>query len=186
MGQAMEAMKTMSESAKDNEQTSNILEKRRQERRAKGDTIALATDKLVAFLPASLDGYQAEEPETSSMEVPGMSTTTASRTFTSADKGNVKVTLTDFNGAEGSYGIQALMFSIKIRTENKDMMSGTFQTNNELINGHEEFNKNSKNVTVIYGLGGRFILNIEADNQSGTEWAKGVANRMDINNLANM
>ncbi len=179
-------LKSIAESAGDMEKTTNKLDERRKARRASGDTVAMAPEKLLTFLPASIDGYLTQEPETKTMEIPGMSYTQVTRTYTGADNGSVSVTLMDLNSAEAMYATQTMLFTLKMRTENKDRVEGTFQTNNELINGHESWEKNTGDVTVTYGVGGRFWLQIKANNQRGTDWVKGIANRMDLNKLAQM
>ena len=63
-------------------------------------------------------------------------------------------------------------------------MKGTFQTDNEDINGYEEFNKKSGRVNLTYGVGGRFLLTIKADKQESSEWAKDLAEGMELDELA--
>lgn len=183
--QAMKNLETMAESAKDVESTQNVIDKRREERRAKGDTIAMPTDQLKGYLPNDIAGYKAGEPETSSTEMQGMSFAQATRTYTREDGSTIRVQLTDYNGSALGYAGMAFVFSLKMRNDNAQETSGTFQTGNPMINGFEKFDKVSKNSTLTYGLGGRFILNIDAEKQD-IAFAHSVGEKVDLNKLAGM
>lgn len=181
--QAMKNLETMAESAEDAQKNQDVVSKRREERRAKGDTVAMSTDELKAYLPGDISGYKAGEPETSSTEMEGFSFAQATRSYKRDDGATVKVDLTDYNSSEAGYAGMAMLFAMKWRVDNAQETSGTFQTGDPFINGHERYDKTSKNSTLVYGLGGRFILNIEAEKQD-IAFARSVAEKIDLKKLA--
>lgn len=184
--EAMSNLKSIAESADDAQKTQDVLAKRQEERRAKGDTLALAPDEIKKFLPGDLDGYKAEEPETQSMDMQGMSWSVASKEYRKDDGSTVKVTITDYNATTEMWAGATMMFAIKWSVDNATESSKTIQTDDPYINGHERFGKQDKNATITYGLGGRFLLQIEGSNQSNTDFLKSIASRMDLKKMASM
>ena len=184
--EAMSAVKDIAESAEEAKESMDILEKRRKEREARGDTLAMPAEDLLTYLPSSVDGYEPKEPEYETMETAGMSMTTVRQTFEGPDGKRVRISLVDYNASMFGYMGAAAMFRLNIKKNNNREKSGTFQTDNEFINGYEKFNKRDSSVSVTYGLGGRFLLTINARKQADTEFAKNVAESMKLDELADM
>lgn len=181
--QAMKNLETVAESAEEAQKSQDVVAKRREERKAKGDTLAMPTDELKTYLPGDISGYKAGEPETSSTQMEGFSFSQATRTYTRDDGATIRVQLTDYNSSEMGYAGMASLFALKWSTDNAQETSGTFQTGDPFINGHERYDKTSKNSTIVYGLGGRFILNIDAEKQD-IKFARSVAEKVDLKKLA--
>ena len=187
--EAMEAlgnMKDIVESVDDMKEDIDLFEKRRQERVDSGDTLALSTDELKQYLPATIDGYEAGELEYQTMDMEMMSWTEVSRDYKMEGGKRVKVKLIDYNNSAMGWMGASAMFRLKFRTDNNREMSGTFDTDNEFINGFEKFQKKQGRVNLTYGLGGRFLLTIEASDQESTDWAKSLAASMNLDALAAM
>ncbi|HLP28363.1 MAG TPA: hypothetical protein VK147_06960 [Candidatus Didemnitutus sp.] len=184
--EAMSNMKSIAETADEAQKTQDVLTKRREERRAKGDTLALAPDEIKKFLPGDIDGYKAEEPETQSMDMQGMSWSVASKEYRKDDGSTVKVTITDYNATADMWAGATMMFAIKWSVDNATETSKTIQTDDPYVNGHERFGKQDKSAAITYGLGGRFLLQIEGTNQTNTEFLKSIASRMDLKKMAGM
>jgi len=184
--EAMSAMKDIAASANDAKESMDVLEKRRKEREANGDTLAMAADELLKYLPDNVSGYQPKEPEYESVEQPGMSMTSVKQTFEGEDGRRVRVSLVDYNASMFGYMGAAAMFRINIKQDNNRERSGTFTTDNDLINGYEKFDKRDSSVSVTYGIGGRFLLTVNATKQKDTEFAKSVAESMKLDELAEM
>lgn len=157
---------------------------RRDARRAAGDTTAMPSATLKQFLPASIAGYTSGTPSTEQVTVPGMSLSRASATYTSASGARVTVTLVDYNASASGWESATAVFALPIAVENDTEVSRTFQTDDPLINGFESLKKASKEVTVIYSLGGRFVLEVTATNQSSLETARSIAASVDLKKLA--
>lgn len=187
MNEAAESLKnvqSIAESADEAQKTQTELEKRRDERRAKGDTIALPYAELQKYLPGEIAGYKAGELEGSNTEVPGYSVGSASREYTKEDGSFVRITLSDYNSSEMGWAAASTWMALKIKTDNSEEYMSTFQTDSPYINGMEKLGKKDKSATITYGLGGRFLLVVEANNQTDLATVKKVAESMDLKKLA--
>ena len=182
--QAMKNVQNIAQSAEGVQKSQDNLEKRRQDRIAKGDTLALSTDVLLEFVPATIDGYTAAEPEKTTMNQMGFSYAQVKKVFTKADGSTVTITLTDYNSAYGVLQGMSAMFMLQMSVENAQEKSSTFQSADGLSAGHESFNKQNKTATIQYAIVGRFLLQIEATNQTSVDFVKDMGNKIDQKTLA--
>lgn len=181
---ALQNLSTIATSAKESVEKLDRIQELRESRRARGDTLAMDMDALAEFLPASLSGYTAGEPENSSTEVPGMSMSQAKREYIDREGHALTITLTDWNSSEvGWAGVYAL-FSLRMKSENSNQAWATFQEG-DFVSGHQHFDKKTRRSVVQYALGGRFHLTIEADNRD-VDFVKGVAVKMNVDKLSKM
>lgn len=183
--QALKNVEQLSEAANDIQAATDKYEQRRQERIKKGDTIAIPYKDLQAYLPASVSGYTAGEPDGETVNMPGMSTSTASREYTKGND-NVRVEIMDFNGASGLWIGATAVFKANLSMEDDDQKSGSFQTGNEWISGWEEYQKKGKDAKVMYMVGDRFMVTVSASNQSSTDFCKSVGKSIDLKKLAGL
>jgi hypothetical protein len=159
---------------------------RRDARRAKGDTTALPAATLKQYLPASIAGYTSGTPSTEQVSTPGMSLSRVSTTYTSQSGVRVTMTLVDYNASASGWESATAVFALPISVENDSEVSKTFQTDDALINGFESLKKATKDATVIYSLGGRFVLEVTATNQTSLETARSIAAAVDLKKLAGL
>jgi hypothetical protein len=183
--QALKNVEQMSEAASDIQAATDKYEQRRKERIKNGDTIAMPYKDLQVFLPASISGYTAGEPSGETVNMPGMSTSTASRDYTKGND-NVSVEIMDFNGASGLWIGATAVFKANLSMEDDNQKSGTFQTGNERISGWEEYQKQGKDAKVMYMVGDRFMVTVSATNQSSTEFCKSIGKSIDLAKLAGL
>ena len=183
---ALRNVESIAESAGDAKKTMDDLEQRRKEREESGDTVAMPTDKLLTFLPGSIKGYEAQEPTFETVETTGMSMTTVKREYNGADGKEVVVSLTDYNASAFGYLGVSAVFSLDIRVENQNEISGTFDTGNELVKGFENYKKKGREATATYGIAGRFLLVLSATDQESTDFVRSVAKSMPLKKLASM
>ena len=181
---AMSNMKNIAESADDAQKTMEDMEALQKARIARGDTIAMSYEVLQKYLPSSIGGYTTGEPSGENVSMPGASFGQASCTYTASDGKDIHVQLTDYNS--NAFGIAALtpIFAMNIRVDNSDETSGTFQTGNDKVNGHERWGKKDKTAKIMYSIAGRFILEVSGNNQSSLDEVKAVAKSMNISDLA--
>lgn len=178
----IEALNNM---ANETQNAQQEAEKKLAERRAKGDTLAMPYAELMKYLPQSLDGYKRGEPDGASMNMPGTSYSSADVTFTN-DKGeDVKVTIIDYNQAYALYTGATAMWAMGMSIDTPDEKAQGVKFENNIA-GWEQFRKKSGDATVTLGVGYRFWVQVEADNQKDTEWVKSVAKMVDLNKLASM
>ena len=164
----------------------NAADAKMQARKAKGDTLAMPYENLEKFLPASVAGYKVtEEPTGTSLNMTGMSYSSAEVEFTN-DKGDrVKVTLIDYNAAAAMYTGATAIWASGFSMDSPDEKANGLKLDNDIV-GWEDFHKKTKEVDVTLGIGYRFYLTVHADNQESTEFAKSVAKSMDLSKLASM
>lgn len=179
-------LQSIASSAESVTNSSDQLDKLRKKRQESGDTTSLPPAELLAYLPTELDGYVAADPETESVNVGGLAYSKAIREFTSATKGNVSITLLDYNGAPDTYAASSAFLALNVRIDNNEETSGTFQTDNPLVNGHETYSKSGHDVTVVYGIAGRFWLEIKSTQQTSSAWSRSIGNKMNLSKLASM
>src|ERR1019366_3488348 len=97
------ALGAMANMGKEMKKGNEAAQAKLKERRAKGDTLAIPYADLMKYLPASIDGYKAGEPDGNSINMPGASYSTANVNFKNDKGDNIKVTLVDYNAAYAMY-----------------------------------------------------------------------------------
>jgi hypothetical protein len=143
-----------------------------QERRAKGDTIAMPAEQLKTFLPTEIDGYRPkEEPSIQQTSFGEFTFSIAEQEWvaTSGDTNNpatIKVSLTDWGGSEGAWATQSLAFAFTTKTENAQERSGTVDMGLPHTNAIERFDKQSKGSSLMTVTRYRYLINLEANNQT--------------------
>ncbi|OGU11094.1 MAG: hypothetical protein A2X61_00270 [Ignavibacteria bacterium GWB2_35_12] len=190
MKKAFESMEKIADAGKNIEAESKLADVRKKERISRGDTLAMPYQELQKFLPASISGYTAEEPEGTSFNMPPMSYSQAVCKYvapgTNGGDNYVTVTLLDYNQAGDMYVGLTALWQIGFSTETKDRMEKTFSPGFDNVSGYESLDKNNKRATVNYGIAWRFFLTVEAGNQTSTDFVKSVANSIDIKKLSGM
>ncbi|HTL82731.1 MAG TPA: hypothetical protein VL651_13550 [Bacteroidia bacterium] len=155
------------------------------ERRAKGDTLAMPWSELIKYLPTKLDGYEVEEePTGTTTNMPGMSLTNAEAIF---KKGNdvVKISLIDYNAAYGMYQAATMVWASGMSVDSPDESASGVKLDNDIV-GWQDYHKKTREVSLTLGVGYRFWLQIDSDNQDGPEWTTNLAKSMDLAKLASL
>lgn len=157
------------------------MEKQQAERK---DAKAMHYEELMKYLPESVTGYKKEEPKGESVEMSGMSFSSANVRFT---KGNddINVTLLDYNAAMSMYSMATAMWASGFKIDNSEetAQSVSFADN---INGWETLQKKSKDASLILGVNDRFLVTIEGNNQKNTDLFKEIAKSMDLKKLTGL
>jgi hypothetical protein len=185
--EAAKALSSMAENAPKVEDLSQQIEKRQAERRAKGDTLALPYEKLLEYLPTSIADYRAEgDPEGSTTSFWGFSLSNAKRTYRSSNGSELTIELIDYNSNPAGIGLAALGVFMNISIDNAEERSRTFDPGLPVSGAWESFKKKSNDATVMYVLGGRFLLQLQATNQQNTDRVKSIAQQLNLRALASM
>lgn len=187
--QTAENLQNVSDAAKQVSQNVDLAEQKRQERIKKGDTLAIHFEKLQEYLPASISGYTAKEPEGQSMNMGEFSFSTVSREYTKPGKDGmedyIKIELVDYNQAGALYSGMTI-WAAGFKFESKEKLEQTYDPGIQNVVAFESFDKIQKEVKITYGIAWRFILSITATNQSSSDFAKQVVSNMKVKELANM
>ena len=182
-----------SEDAKPNEQEStdnnannaNPIsegEKIRAERKKKGDTLAIPYADLLKMMPSMLEGYKAEgDPEGSTIGMGGGSYSVATKTYKNGEK-SIKISITDYNSAGEIFDTFSAMWG-GMSSESKGEKTQGFKDAKEPIAGMETYNKNSKEAKIIAGVGHRFLVDINADEQESIDLTKKVFRALPLSEL---
>jgi hypothetical protein len=160
-----------------------LAEKKIAERKAKGDTLAISDTELEKFLPQSIEAYVADgNTKGQTYNESGMSWSYCEKTYI---KGNDKLTikLADYNGAYGMFAGASAIYASGTSIDNEEEKSKNVIINNGKIKGWESYKKNTGESSLIAGIGDRFLLTIEADNQKNSDLVRSVAEAMDLEAL---
>lgn len=165
--------------------SSNSNEEKMKERRAKGDTLAMPYTELQKYLPSSVDGYKAEKPNGATINMMKMSYSSADIKFKKDNGDWVKVTIVDYNQAYNLYTAATAMWTMGMSIDTPEEKMNSINFDNT-VGGWEVYKKNRKDATVTLGVGSRFWVNIEANNQNDTEMIKSIAKTMDLSKLSTL
>jgi hypothetical protein len=180
---AISALSNISKMSKNVEKNMNIAETKLKERRERGDTLAMHYEKLIQHLPTEISGYNRKEPTGSSVNMAGMSYSNAEVRYENENGNFIKITLIDYNQAYGVYQSATAMWALGMSIDSPEEKSNGIKINEEVA-GWETFKKKSKNAALTLGIGYRFWLNIEANNQENTDFVKEVAKKVDMDKLS--
>lgn len=146
------------------------------------DEVMNYTD-LQGYLPTSIDGYEAGEPGGSTMNMQGMSFSSADIEFTNSNGDNIRITLLDYSGAVSMYQAATAMWSAGMSFEDDESIAQSVKWD-ENIMGWEEYRKKDKEANLSLGIGDRFFLSIQADNQNNIDFVKNIAESMSLSELS--
>ncbi len=166
--------------------------KEQEEAVANGEGEAMHYSELQKYLPEEIDGYTADDPEGSTAKSMGFNLSTASRSYRkSNDDGSaskVDIKLIDYRSAAMAWtaATAAFAFGMGMEVDNSKEYQRTFSDDDGKIKGLEEFKKKSGKSRVVYALGNRFWLEVEATDQTSNDFVKELAESMELNELAEM
>lgn len=167
------------------QKSNDVLQKRMEERRAKGDTLALHYTKLQEYLPTVPSGYTAEKPTGETTNMMGMSYSRAGQIFTKG-KDNLELTIVDYNQAYGLYQSATALWSLGMSIDNDSEISKSYSPGIEFVNGWESFKKHDHRAELFLGVGGRFWIEAHADNQHDMEMLKSIVKSMKLDAMSKM
>ena len=177
---AMNAIEQVARASDEIAEGQDEAERFHQERRERGDTLAMGYAELQGFLPSPPSGYEpAGEPEGFSQSMGGFSMSQAEQTFTrpvGADgtAPSIQVTLVDFGGTEVAYGMMALPMMMSFSREDAHQRITTLDMETPYTWASEEYDKDSKDAKVTAVTRYRYLITVEATNQTEdrSAWVK--------------
>lgn len=188
--QAAENVQELGKAAEHAQEATDLAQQRHEERRKRGDTLAMPYQELQKYLPESVSGYTAQEPSGSTMNMTGMSYSTAKREYVqsseaSGETSRVTVEIFDYNSAADLYTGLTTVWGMNFSMEDETKKTGSYSPGVKDVVGWEEYQKKDKNANVTLAVGGRFILSVKVDgNQSSTDFSKSIAKSMKLEELA--
>ena len=143
------------------------------ERKAKGDTIAMSYKDLQGYLPSSISGYTSDGgPGGQSMNMGAFSMTTAEQKYQSgadADVKRIHVTIADYSGSAAGYGMMAPYMAMSMSSEDDHHRTATMPMQLQYTFAIQEYNKDNKDAKVMVGTRYRYFITVEATGQKGDE-----------------
>jgi hypothetical protein len=175
---AAEGLKNYAEGLK--ESTSKM-----EERKAKGDTISIPYSDLQKMLPSSISGYNKEgEPKGESVNMMGMSYSTASQVYKSGD-GEITLNIMDYNASYAAFGAATAMFATGFSVDNDQEHLGAIDLGISGVKAWEDVKKKEKRSTIMAGVNDRFLVTAEGRNVE-LDVVKSAIKSVDFNKLAGM
>ncbi|GEM_PF-995398 len=182
----MDGLGKLGEMAKGMEEAGKVNEGRVKARRERGDTVAINYADLAKYLP-SVSGYEPEggpKGETSSNA--GFGTSNTKQRYVNGDK-YVEISLADFNSTAGlgSMALMSYTLAAAISSESDEEKLVGF-TKSADIKGSQMLRKNTKVAGLNAVITDRFLITIEANEQTDLEFVKQILESFDLNKLAAM
>ncbi len=188
--QAAEVIQKAPEIADNIQQDAARAEKRLEERRAKGDTLALHFSELMKYLPTSIEGYTAEEPTGSTTNTGEYSVTNVYAGFYKenavGERSSIRVQIYDYNQGYAGFAFVTMWASMGMSVESTDGWQKTFDTGIEDVFAYEDYRHDGQRTELFYAIGYRFYMTIAVDNVEGTDFARSIAKKVDIKKLASL
>lgn len=172
--EAKEAVEATVEASQAVEQNSKIVE----ERRAKGDTLAMPYAELQKFLPATAEGFVKDgEPIGESVNQMGVSFAQAEQKFKDGKNGSLTVQIHDYNLFYGMIGAMTMM-AAGFSSDDETKRQAGVDFGIEGVTAFEEYLKKDKIAKVTCSVNERFLVFVEAENQVDTKAVQAIAKKI--------
>jgi hypothetical protein len=157
---------------------------RAEERRKRGDTVAIAFKDLETYLP-EISGYSSEHgPKGSQMNTPGLgSWSQAEQDYSSGDK-RVNVSIMDYNAAHQAFLGLTSMLGLGISSEDDEKREGSVDLGIKDVKAFETIYKKDKRSELSLIVGDRFVVNLKSDGENDENFLRSVAKDMKLEELA--
>jgi hypothetical protein len=146
-----------------------------EERRKKGDTVALQYKELESFLP-DFSGYTKEGgPKGNQSNIPGMGAfSQTEQTYVNGDK-RIKVSITDYNASQMAFTAATALYSLNISSEDDDKRQGSVDLGMKDVAAYETVYKQRQEAELAVIAGDRFYIMINSDGSNDIDQLKSVA-----------
>ena len=141
--------------------------------------------ELEEYLPTDISGYIAGDPEGQTVTMEGFAFSSSMVEFTNSDDHYIRIALIDYVAATSMFQAATAIWASGMSYENDEISAKSIEWSDSIA-GWEEFNKVDNEATLVLGIGDRFLLTIEADDQSGVSFIKSIAKDMDIEDLSDL
>jgi len=183
---AYETVKSVAEAAEHLPENMEEMNRKTEERRAKGDTLAMHYEKLAEYLPESYGDYVKDgDLEGGSVNMTGASYSNVEQKYQSPDGNVLKIAIVDYNTAVHLYTGLMAFYGTGLEIDNTDQLMKGFEIDDE-IKGWHSLKKKSNKVELIAGIANRFYVSINMDNQDNGEEAIAVISDTKIRELENL
>ena len=157
-----------------------------EQRKAKGDTLAMPYKDLQAYFP-DISGYTKDGgPKGSQMNLPGMgSWSEAEQDYTAADK-RVSIKMVDYNAAWQTFqGITAI-YSMGFSTEDDTKKQAQADVGIKDVYAYQTTYKVEKKSELVLVVAERFYITLNSDGENSESFLKDIAKNMKLDKLASL
>ena len=155
-----------------------------EQRKAKGDTIAMPYKDLESYLP-DVPGYTKDgDPKGSQMTMPGMgSWSQAEQSYRNGDK-SFRAEIVDYNAAQMAFTGAAAVYKMGFESEDDNEKQGSVDLGVKDVAAFATQHKKEPNAELVVIVADRFLVQLHSNGNNDMEWLKGVAKGMKLNDLA--
>ena len=145
-----------------------------EERRKKGDTVALQYKELETFLP-DFSGYTKEGgPKGSQSNIPGMGGfSQTEQSYINGDK-RIKISITDYNASQMAFTTATALYSLNISSEDDDKRQGSVDLGMKNVAAYETVYKQRPEAELAIIAGDRFYIMLNSDGSNDIDQLKSV------------
>ena len=178
---------TLGELKEASEKAATAVEKskdRWEERKQKGDTIAIPYKDLQSYLP-EISGYTKDgEPSGEPTNMPGMgSWSHATQRYKNGDK-EVDIKITDYNGAQAAYAGVTMLYSMGYSSENDTKKESAVDMGMKDVVGYGTIYKKEARSSLVVIVASRFFIELDSEGDNDENFLKGIAKSMKLSELA--
>lgn len=138
---------------------------------------------LQNYLPKTIEGYEMEDPEGTTLSMQGFSVSSAESEYTAANGDYIKVSILDYFAAMSLYQMATAMWGMGIVIDSDDEYAKSFSLENN-VSGWETFDKKNNKASVVAGVGDRLLITVEGNNQTDVEKVKSVLTSMNLKSMS--
>ena len=155
-----------------------------EERKAKGDTMAMPYADLEAFLP-DISGYSKDgDAKGSQMNMPGMgSWSQAEQAYKNGDK-QIKVEILDYNAAFQAFTAATAIFKMGYSMEDDSKKQGSVDLGIKDVVAYQTIYKHDPRGELAVVSGDRFFIQIESQGSNDPQLLSSVAKSIKLSELA--
>lgn len=157
-----------------------------EQRKAKGDTLALPYKDLQAYLP-EISGYTKDGgPKGSQMNMPGMgSWSEGEQNYVSGEK-RVSVKIVDYNASFQTFQGLTAMYSMAFSAEDDTKKQQKLDLGMKDVSAYETLYKTEKRAELVIVIADRFFVTIDSDGDNEEGFIKSVAKSINLEKMAGM
>ncbi|HRE50067.1 MAG TPA: hypothetical protein PK339_01505 [Flavitalea sp.] len=155
-----------------------------EERKAKGDTVAMPYKELQAYLP-EISGYTTEQgPKGSQTNTPGLgSWSQGEQEYVNGDK-RAEVSIMDYNAAHQAFAGLTAMYGLGMSMEDDEKRQGPVDLGIKNVAAYEIVYKKEKRSELTLVAGDRFIISLKSEGEDES-FLRSIAKSMKLDELAN-
>jgi len=183
---ALNAMKSVAEAAGNLEENLEEMNEKQEERRARGDTIAMHYEELAKYLPESYNGFNKDgDLQGGTVNMTGVSYSNVEQRYSNDNGDNMKITIMDYNAALQMYSLAMAFYGTSLDIDDTNQRLKSF-TLDEEIKGWHSYKKKLNRVELFAGIANRFYVTINMDGQEEGDDAVAVIADTRLKDLENL